>query len=240
MRSSIPLQVQPQAFGGLGIVAWGQCLYYGSKYSLKKTLLCVGAFYVFFAAFETGSVYALWAGERRGVTWPLQLYGWLTSALLIIGLLPQYWEIYKHKEVVGISLLFMAVDIGGGLFSGISLFFRAHFDSTAFVQYMLVVVMDGLVVILACILNPMAKKRRAREAALRDAENSVGGVEGEGVGGGADGDASDATVGDEADNVDEKDEKHMPRSDSYARTVTVTAVEDKLDDSAEVAGERKP
>ncbi|BEJ15200.1 hypothetical protein CspHIS471_0409670 [Cutaneotrichosporon sp. HIS471] len=174
MRSSIPLQLQPQVFGGLGVISWGQCLYYGKKYSLRKTLSCVFTFYVFFAGFETGSVFALWAGERRGITWPIDMYGWITSALLILGLMPQYYEIYKHKEVVGISLIFMVVDISGGVFSGISLFFRTHFDSIAFVQYFLVVVLDGVVVILAFILNPMAKKRRAREAALADAENSAG------------------------------------------------------------------
>jgi hypothetical protein len=93
---------------------------------------------------------------------------------------PQYWEIYKLKEVVGISLVFMAVDIGGGVFSFLSLFFRPKLDYAAFVSinldvrqiwlisqvsYALVVLLDGIVVILAFILNPIAKRRRAREAA---------------------------------------------------------------------------
>jgi hypothetical protein len=47
---------------------------------------------------------------------------------------PQYWEIYRLKEVIGISLVFMAVDIGGGLFSFLSLFFRAKLDYAAFVS----------------------------------------------------------------------------------------------------------
>ncbi|GMK56793.1 hypothetical protein CspeluHIS016_0306330 [Cutaneotrichosporon spelunceum] len=179
-RSSIPLQLQPQAFGGLGIVAWGQCLYYGKQYSLRRTLACVFAFYAVFAGFETGSVYALWAAQARGITWPLTLYGWLTSGLLALGLLPQYFEIWKHGEVVGISLTFMFVDIAGGVFSGVSLLFRAHFDAIAFIQYFLVVVLDGIVVLLAAILNPRAERRRAREAALADAENAAG-IEDSGV-----------------------------------------------------------
>lgn len=131
------------------------------------------AFYVVFAGFEVGSVFALWAGRDNGFEWPVQMYGWITSALLACGLLPQYWEIYKHKEVIGISIMFMMVDIWGGLFSAVSLFFRETFDSTAFVQYMLVVVLDGLVVVLAMILNPMAKRRRAREALKDDEESSA-------------------------------------------------------------------
>lgn len=226
MRSSIPLQIQPQAFGGLGVVSWGQCLYYGKKYSLRKTLTCVGLFYVFFVGFEVGSVYALWAGERRGITWPMQMYGWITSALLILGLMPQYWEIYKHKEVVGISIVFMLVDIGGGLFSGISLFFRAYFDSTAFVQYFLVVVLDGIVVLLALILNPLAKKRRAHEAALADAENSAG-VEDSGFQSPFESLEDQAGASDTA-SVREDDTNKLsrsdsyPRTDSYARTATIT------------------
>ncbi|CAK9780169.1 hypothetical protein CC85DRAFT_260108 [Cutaneotrichosporon oleaginosum] len=204
MRSSIPLQIQPQAFGGLGVVSWGQCLYYGKKYTLRRTLACVGTFYAVFVGFEVGSVYALWAGERRGITWPMQMYGWITSALLVLGLLPQYWEIWRHREVLGISIAFMLVDIGGGVFSGVSLFFRAHFDSTAFVQYFLVVVLDGVVVLLACVLNPLAKRRRAREAALADAENSAG-------------------VEDSGSPEVESMARALDRSDSYPRTVTLTA-----------------
>lgn len=47
---------------------------------------------------------------------------------------PQYWEIYKYREVIGISLLFMVVDILGGVFSFLSLFFRNHLDIAAFVS----------------------------------------------------------------------------------------------------------
>ena len=47
---------------------------------------------------------------------------------------PQYWEIYKLKEVKGISMTFMAIDIAGGLFSVLSLIFRDDFDVAAAVS----------------------------------------------------------------------------------------------------------
>jgi len=53
---------------------------------------------------------------------------------------PQYYEIYKHGAVIGISLTFMAVDLLGGVFSLLSLAFKARFDATAAVAYSLVVV----------------------------------------------------------------------------------------------------
>lgn len=59
-RLSIPLQVQPQAFGFLSGLSWVQTLYYSKGYTKKKAGLCLLVFCVLFAGFETGSVYALW------------------------------------------------------------------------------------------------------------------------------------------------------------------------------------
>jgi hypothetical protein len=53
---------------------------------------------------------------------------------------PQYWEIYKHKEVVGISMLFIFVDWFGGVSSLLSLVFKERFDVIAGITYSLVVV----------------------------------------------------------------------------------------------------
>lgn len=71
-RLSIPLQIQPQAFGVLCAIAWAQCLYYSHKWSKTKAGAALLGYCVVFAGFETGSVYALWvsaqiefADERR-------------------------------------------------------------------------------------------------------------------------------------------------------------------------------
>ena len=53
---------------------------------------------------------------------------------------PQFYEIYKHRAVIGISLTFMAVDCLGGVFSILSLIFKRHVDVIAAVAYALVVV----------------------------------------------------------------------------------------------------
>lgn len=237
MRSSVPLQIQPQLFGFFGCISWAQCLYYGSKVPLRRVLLYLGLLYAVLGGFEVGSVYALWAGERNGVTWPKQMYGWLTSALLVAGLMPEYWEIYKHKAVVGISVLFMVVDILGGLFSGVSLFFRDELDYTALAQYMLVVVFDGIVVLLVPILNPRAKRRAAREAALREEEAAAGG--------GAQSDEAHVAIDERTHTLvgtDAHQHNHLHRGEdddlarasvTYASNLTVVGADDKSVKDAE-------
>lgn len=94
--------------------------------------------------------------NKRAITF----FGVFASILIAIGLLPQYMEIIKRKEVVGISLIFLTIDILGGLFSDLSLVFRNHFDIVAAILYTLVIVMDSVVLVAAVILNPRAEKRR--------------------------------------------------------------------------------
>ena len=53
---------------------------------------------------------------------------------------PQYYEIYKYKEVIGISITFMCIDLMGGVFNDLSLVFKDKFDVVAGITYSLVVV----------------------------------------------------------------------------------------------------
>jgi len=100
----------------------------------------------------------------------LQFFGIFSAVLIAVGLIPQYIEIWRLGEVIGISLVFMAIDIMGGVFSLLSLAFRRKFDVVASTTYIAVIVMDGVVVVCALILNPRARRRR--EAALSDSAST--------------------------------------------------------------------
>jgi hypothetical protein len=52
----------------------------------------------------------------------------------------QFYKIYKHGAVLGISLSFMAIDCLGSVFSILSLIFKRQVDVLAAVTYALVVV----------------------------------------------------------------------------------------------------
>ncbi len=60
-------------------------------------------------------VFAIRPLYRSGNTRGVHFFGIMCSILLAVGLLPQYYEIYKHKEVIGISIPFMLIDCLGGM-----------------------------------------------------------------------------------------------------------------------------
>lgn len=66
---------------------------------------------------EAGMVFAVRpaynAGTDAGVR-GVQFFGIFSATLISLALFPQYVEIWRHREVVGISILFMVVDLLGG------------------------------------------------------------------------------------------------------------------------------
>ncbi|KAI0630579.1 PQ loop repeat-domain-containing protein [Trametes polyzona] len=162
---NIPLILQPQLFTVLSFVSWAQCQYYARKRSKAASIAMYFAALSIFAGFEVGMIFAVFPSYRAGNMAPVEFFGIFSSILISAALLPQYYEIYKYKEVVGISITFMAVDLLGGVFNDLSLAFKDEFDVVAGVTYSLVVLLDGVVILCAIILNPLARRRRKRLAA---------------------------------------------------------------------------
>jgi len=141
-----------------------QCQYYGSK---RPFWTCVAIYVVCLAllcVLQVGFVYAVRPSYEHGHSAGVEFFGIASSVTIAVGLLPQYYEIWKHGEVIGISIPFMTVDMLGGVFNDLSLAFKSDFNVIASVTYSLVVVMDGIVILLALILNPLVRRRRKRAA----------------------------------------------------------------------------
>ncbi|KAG8994619.1 hypothetical protein FRB93_001534 [Tulasnella sp. JGI-2019a] len=171
---NIPLIIQPHVFGFLAALSWAQCLHYGPrKRSIWFSAASLTAFMIYFGALEILGVFTIRAAPQHRHNIALNFCGVICAVLISIGLIPQYFEIWRLKEVIGISMFFMAVDILGAAFSLLSLVFKPKFLPVAAVSYIAVIVLDGVVVICAIIMNPMARKRRAREAPSGD----IGGSE---------------------------------------------------------------
>ncbi|KAG9018699.1 hypothetical protein FRB90_010467 [Tulasnella sp. 427] len=171
---NIPLILQPELFTALAALSWAQCLYYGQKKSKLLVALSYLSFMSLFAGIQVGLVFAFRASPNERA---LQAFGILSAVIISLGLVPQYVEIWKRKELMrgptGISMLFMAVDMGGGLFSCLSLVFKPKFDGVAAATYLAVVILDGVIVIAALILNPRAKKRRERQVSDPETLGSI-------------------------------------------------------------------
>ena len=94
----------------------------------------------FFGGLEAILVVTIRPMHDKGNHVPTNFFGILAAVLISAAFLPQYWEIYILKEVIGISILFISIDMIGGVFNDLSLIFKKEFDAIAVVSYTLVVV----------------------------------------------------------------------------------------------------
>ncbi|KAF5336003.1 hypothetical protein D9611_006327 [Ephemerocybe angulata] len=168
---NIPLIVQPQLFGALCLVSWGQCQYYELKRTrLVATLMTLGVIVV------CGAIEVLLVLTIRPIQNPhnkhvaTMFFGVLSAVLISTALFPQYYEIYKYKAVIGISLVFMGIDMLGGLLNDLSLVFSESFDPLAACSYTLVIVLDGVIVICAAVfkIRDWRRKRHGLPAVNAD------------------------------------------------------------------------
>jgi len=93
---------------------------------------------VIMGGLEVGMVYAIRPSGNSGA---ILFFGILSAVMISTALIPQFYEIWKYKEVKGISKLFVTIDCMGGLFSAISLVFSTNkLDVLACISYSLVFV----------------------------------------------------------------------------------------------------
>ncbi|KAL9931469.1 hypothetical protein V8E36_009634 [Tilletia maclaganii] len=162
-RLNIPLAVQPQLFAALAIVTLAQCWFYAHNVSRYRCILLGALLAVLVGGSELGFYFMCKRipgdGSREAATKAMGLLG---AILFTAGLIPQYAEIWKLKEVRGISFIFLLVDISGGVFAIISLALKDYFDYIGALNYIGIVIAESGIFLLACILNPRARKRRQR------------------------------------------------------------------------------
>jgi uncharacterized protein with PQ loop repeat len=116
-RVNIPLQIQPQLFGFLTLISWGQVLLYSHNYSLVKVIMVVAGACLLCGSIEALFIFTLRIPYDKGVTWPALLIGVIAAILLVLGLIPPYFELWKRDgRVVGFSWVFLSIDCLGALF----------------------------------------------------------------------------------------------------------------------------
>jgi hypothetical protein len=137
---NIPLILQPQIFGTLSLITWAQvschrnflqrpnyllgyplsvpqCQYYTRHWSLLKMILIGTLIGFILGGFEAGTVFALGSPYRHGnksAESGVFFFGIMSTVFISGTLVPQYYEIYKHGRVIGLSIPFIVIDLFGG------------------------------------------------------------------------------------------------------------------------------
>ncbi|GAA5929237.1 hypothetical protein JCM10213_005019, partial [Rhodosporidiobolus nylandii] len=160
---NVPIMVQPHLYGSVCAFICCQILHYDRGWRWYSAYIgAFSAYAVVCAGFEVGMVFACRAGERAGNSGGTMTFGIISDVMLAAGFFPQFYEIWKLKEVVGLSYIFLAMDSAGGIFSILSLAFKDEpIDVIALIGYLVIVAFEALVVVVTLILNPRARKQRA-------------------------------------------------------------------------------
>lgn len=141
--ASIPLKVQPQLFTFFCTISWIQTLYYPPvKMPTKNLITIIGSFLIISFGLEVGLILGLHPLYQRGIEWPMLLIGILASILLVLGLIPPYFEMARRNgRVVGINFVFLSMDLLGALFSLLSIVVGTM-DVMSLILYALVLTME--------------------------------------------------------------------------------------------------
>ncbi|BGP45315.1 hypothetical protein JCM10450v2_001133 [Rhodotorula kratochvilovae] len=140
-----------------------QVLYYDKKWRWYSAVGAFAAYAVVTAGFECGMIFASrYVEHHRHSDGLTMLWGILSDIFLGAGFIPQFVEIWRAREVYGISYMFLFLDSLGAVFSIMSLAFKHEFDAIAFAGFAVVLLAEIVIFIVALVLNPRA--RRSREA----------------------------------------------------------------------------
>ncbi|KAF2728778.1 PQ-loop-domain-containing protein [Polyplosphaeria fusca] len=129
-KFNVALQIQPQCFGALTLICWGQTLVYHGKWRIWTATAVSILIAAGFAVTELVLVLTLRKPYYKGIEWPLTMLAIIASVILAIGLIPPYFELAKRNgRVVGINFIFLTIDWLGALFSLMALVAQQTFDA---------------------------------------------------------------------------------------------------------------
>ncbi|OXV11040.1 hypothetical protein Egran_01201 [Elaphomyces granulatus] len=115
-----------------------------SNYSLVKVIMVVAGACLLCGSIEALFIFTLRIPYDKGVTWPALLIGVIAAILLILGLIPPYFELWKRDgRVVGFSWVFLSIDCLGAFFSILALAAQSSFDILGGILYISVIVLEA-------------------------------------------------------------------------------------------------
>ncbi|KAF2634035.1 hypothetical protein P280DRAFT_524513 [Massarina eburnea CBS 473.64] len=140
---SIALQIQPQCFGGLTLITWGQTLYYHSKWRAWTATAATIGMAAAFAGTEAILIVTLRIPYAKGIEWPMMMMAIIASVMQCGGLLLPFWELSKRNgRVIGINFMFLTIDYAGAFFSLLALVAQHTFDVLGSTMYIVCMTLE--------------------------------------------------------------------------------------------------
>ncbi|KAI9274850.1 hypothetical protein EDC94DRAFT_509395 [Helicostylum pulchrum] len=142
LNVAIALWIQPQVFTFIAVICLMQEFKYQYYWSNFKTTLGFVTVCLVLGALEVGFLFAYKRAESDNNQGALRLFGILPVIFILGGFLPQYYEIFRDKRVIGISHLFLAMDCSGSIFSILALVFSDSMDALNLANYIAIACLD--------------------------------------------------------------------------------------------------
>ncbi|PVI05368.1 PQ-loop-domain-containing protein [Periconia macrospinosa] len=140
---NIALQLQPQCFGGLTLITWGQTLYYHNKWRAWTATFATVGMAMLFAGTEALLIFTLRKPYYKGIEWPMMMMAIIASVMQCVGLLLPFWELAKRNgRVIGINFGFLTIDYAGAFFSLMALVAQHTFDVLGSTMYIVCMTLE--------------------------------------------------------------------------------------------------
>lgn len=167
---SVLFSLQPNLFMIFSVICWTQTVCHQSGNTKAGIAAGVALTIILLVCEVVGSIYLIKSNCGNA---PYVALGSLSLVFFAVGFVPQYWQIYSARKVEGISLVFLAIDMTGSIFSITSLALQDHFEPISGACYIVVFVCDLLIVLMHCFLPLMYKPVRPLSEFEEDAWTDI-------------------------------------------------------------------
>ncbi|KAI8370043.1 hypothetical protein EDC96DRAFT_502835 [Choanephora cucurbitarum] len=169
IQVTIALCIQPQIFAFIATICVFQEFRYQHRWSRFNTLAGFVVACLVFAGIEVGLVFALEEAIEVNNQRAVQFFGVLPVVFVIVGFLPQYYEIFRERRVIGVSHVFLAMDFFGSVFSIVSLVCGDYIDVLALVNYIAIGCLDvGILTLYYVFEWYQSRKEKDTETAIKE------------------------------------------------------------------------
>ncbi|ORY17249.1 hypothetical protein BCR34DRAFT_50894 [Clohesyomyces aquaticus] len=142
-KFNFALQFQPQCFGLLTLICWGQALHYSHHWRTWTATVATVLVAIGLGLTEMILILTLRKPYYNGVKWPMMMMAIIASVMQAAGLILPYFELAKRKgRVVGIDFTFLTVDYSGAFFSLMALVAQNTFDVLGGTLYLVCMILE--------------------------------------------------------------------------------------------------